>query len=183
MTTTPPKDETLKLSDLTAQEKAAYAYRTNQFQELAKMQTDLLREGLATIPVQIPNGPQLVVNACPADVMLLMQAQQHRIQQLEIGLGVLVDMLLQSRLPSLVPAAQDAEQLVSTTRDPELQEGAQPFLKAAGFSLRDAQINLEQFWLMCGKAAERHISLLRRGILSQHLGSQIAMPDDKRKRN
>lgn len=163
-------------SELTAQEKRAYAHRANAFQELAGVEGKLLAETLRTIEVPAMGADgktpiKIIVPHNPLDMMLLISAQAHRIEQLEIGFQCIVDMLLQTKIAEIHPAEGTQEQLVKTTRDPALEAGAQPFLKAAGYDLQPSRITMEQFWLMCARAAEAKLSVIRRGLLSQNVGS------------
>jgi hypothetical protein len=164
------KPPPLLQSDLTAQEKRAQAYRLNQFADLQKLDGELMAHACSQVKVTVREG-EVLIPAAPNDLMVLIQGMQHKIRALEINVGVLTDMVLQSHLARLVPRKGSEAQLVETTRDPELEEGAQLFLKAAGFTVIDSLLNLEQFWIMTGKSAEATLAQLRRALLSQGKGS------------
>jgi len=159
------------MSELNAEQQKALEYRDNMFRMLAGMQLQLMQTAVSwtdvvTLDSHKRGAKAIRILAAPGDFTTLIQSYQTRLQQLEIGLAAIVDMLLQSKLSVMVPAKPTAEQLVKCTRDPELPDGAQPFIKAAGFDLAPSQILPEQFWVMCGKAAERQLETLRRAVLS-----------------
>lgn len=178
-----------EVHELTEQQKKARAYWLNSMTELQKIDEQLMQAATAFVEVEVLTGhktaqgqPQTVklyVPARPTDLAILVRSLQHKIRQLEIGLGALVDMIMQSRLPVLVDKGPDEEQLVTCTRDPELPSDAQPFIKAAKLHVEPSRLVLEEFWALSGQAAERQTSLLRRGLLShgaqshQNVGSSI----------
>jgi hypothetical protein len=134
---------------LTTAEQKAQVYRTNAYLELSKLTAELMKIAVSVVTLDVGKG-KLMVPAAPADLCTLVAGLQHRVQQLEISLQAIVDMLLQSNLVIAVPNPDDP---------------------AAAPPLALSNINREQYWLMCGQAAERTAGLFRRGLLSQGSGA------------
>lgn len=145
-------------------EKRADAYRQNAFLELGKISQLAMRESMSVVELQVPGG-KLMVPADPKGLLALVESLSHRVQQLEIGFGVVVDMLVQSAL--LIGEAH--EQKEGDTEPPRLE---------IGFS----NINREQFWTLSGLQAETTAKRIRQGILSGG-GAVAGAVKDALKRN
>jgi hypothetical protein len=153
-TTTPLTAETSAADDtkLTTAEKRASTARVNAYLELAQIMGKVLAPVGGVVQAEM-GGTKLFLAADPTAVAQAIIGMEHRLKQLEIGFGVLVDMIVQT--PLIQGTAHEQEE--GSKEPPRLE---------LGFT----NLTREQFWLLCARSAEHTTAVMQRGLLSQGAG-------------
>lgn len=148
-----PVDQPPPVPALTEAETRAAAARTNAFMDLAKVTGQLIRQAVSIAKLDMMATRTILVPAAPADLMAVIESQEHRIKQLEIGFGALVDMIL-------------AVDLVAAVDNPDYKPDDTEGVPMAPKILKSAEITKEHFFLVSAISAERTAAMLQRGLLS-----------------
>jgi hypothetical protein len=151
------------MTELSAAEKRALAARTNAFQELGKIVNLALNSSLGLVETPegfFQQGGKIMIPAAPVAVHQTIRQLQHRLEQMEISLGVLVEILLE-------------EEHVCAVRDERAASG-----QNAPPALGPSKLDRAEFFNRVAQAAERHAESIRRQMLSA--GAQAVPPEANR---